>query len=85
MDQDKKIRVLVAKPDWTDMTRGQSDRLRAAGRGFRVVYTGLRQTPEMIANAPSRRTWTSSAEHPLRRPPEPDERVPRTSIQGSGR
>jgi methylmalonyl-CoA mutase C-terminal domain/subunit len=52
MDQDKKIRVLVAKPGLDGHDRGAkvvAYGLRDAG--FEVVYTGLRQTPEMIANA----------------------------------
>ena len=49
---DKKIRVLVAKPGLDGHDRGAkvvAYGLRDAG--FEVVYTGLRQTPEMIANA----------------------------------
>lgn len=52
MNQDKKIRVLVAKPGLDGHDRGAkvvAYGLRDAG--FEVVYTGLRQTPEMIANA----------------------------------
>ena len=52
MDQDKKIRVLVAKPGLDGHDRGAkvvAYGLRDAG--FEVVYTGLRQTPEMIVNA----------------------------------
>ena len=52
MDQDKKIRVLVAKPGLDGHDRGAkvvAYGLRDAG--FEVVYTGLRQTPEMIATA----------------------------------
>ncbi|HSR10763.1 MAG TPA: cobalamin B12-binding domain-containing protein [Thermodesulfobacteriota bacterium] len=49
---EKKIRVLVAKPGLDGHDRGAkvvAYGLRDAG--FEVVYTGLRQTPEMIANA----------------------------------
>src|SRR3972149_5888366 len=52
MAQDKKIRVLVAKPGLDGHDRGAkvvAYGLRDAG--FEVVYTGLRQTPEMITNA----------------------------------
>ncbi len=52
MSVDKKIRVLVAKPGLDGHDRGAkvvAYGLRDAG--FEVVYTGLRQTPEMIANA----------------------------------
>ena len=52
MDQDKKIRILVAKPGLDGHDRGAkvvAFGLRDAG--FEVVYTGLRQTPEMIVNA----------------------------------
>ncbi len=52
MTQEKKIRVLVAKPGLDGHDRGAkvvAYGLRDAG--FEVVYTGLRQTPEMITNA----------------------------------
>jgi methylmalonyl-CoA mutase C-terminal domain/subunit len=52
MNQDKKIRILVAKPGLDGHDRGAkvvAFGLRDAG--FEVVYTGLRQTPEMITNA----------------------------------
>jgi methylmalonyl-CoA mutase C-terminal domain/subunit len=52
MDQDKKVRILVAKPGLDGHDRGAkvvAYGLRDAG--FEVVYTGLRQTPEMIVNA----------------------------------
>jgi methylmalonyl-CoA mutase C-terminal domain/subunit len=52
MNQGKKIRVLVAKPGLDGHDRGAkvvAFGLRDAG--FEVVYTGLRQTPEMIASA----------------------------------
>ena len=48
----RKIRVLVAKPglDWHD--RGAKVVARALrDAGMEVIYTGLRQTPEMIAEA----------------------------------
>lgn len=49
---DKKIRVLVAKAGLDGHDRGAkvvSAMFRDAG--FEVIYTGLRQTPEMIVNA----------------------------------
>jgi methylmalonyl-CoA mutase C-terminal domain/subunit len=52
MEQGKKIRVLIAKPGLDGHDRGAkvvAYGLRDAG--FEVVYTGLRQTPEMIVNA----------------------------------
>jgi methylmalonyl-CoA mutase, C-terminal domain len=52
MAEDKKIRILVAKPGLDGHDRGAkvvAYGLRDAG--FEVVYTGLRQTPEMIVNA----------------------------------
>jgi methylmalonyl-CoA mutase C-terminal domain/subunit len=52
MNQKRKIRVLVAKPGLDGHDRGAkvvAYGLRDAG--FEVVYTGLRQTPEMIVNA----------------------------------
>ena len=49
---DRKIRVLVAKPGLDGHDRG-AQVIASAFRdaGFEVVYTGLHQTPEMIANA----------------------------------
>ncbi len=49
---DRKIRVLVAKPGLDGHDRGAkviASSFRDAG--FEVIYTGLHQTPEMIANA----------------------------------
>ncbi len=49
---DKKIRVLVAKPGLDGHDRGAKVIARALrDAGMEVVYTGLRQTPEMIVNA----------------------------------
>ena len=46
------IRVLVAKPGLDGHDRGAKVVARALrDAGFEVVYTGLHQTPEMIANA----------------------------------
>jgi methylmalonyl-CoA mutase, C-terminal domain len=49
---DRKIRVLVAKPGLDGHDRGAKV-IASAFRdaGFEVVYTGLHQTPEMIVNA----------------------------------
>ena len=47
-----KIRVLVAKPGLDGHDRGAKVIARALrDAGMEVVYTGLRQTPEMIAEA----------------------------------
>src|SRR5512136_986415 len=49
---DKKIRVLVAKPGLDGHDRGAKVIARALrDAGMEVVYTGLRQTPEMIVEA----------------------------------
>jgi methylmalonyl-CoA mutase, C-terminal domain len=51
-DSDRKIRVLVAKPGLDGHDRGAKVIARALrDAGMEVVYTGLRQTPEMIAEA----------------------------------
>ena len=48
----EKIRVLVAKPGLDGHDRGAKVVARALrDAGFEVVYTGLRQTPEGIAEA----------------------------------
>ena len=47
-----KIRVLVAKPGLDGHDRGAKVIARALrDAGMEVIYTGLRQTPEMIAEA----------------------------------
>lgn len=49
---DRKIRVLVAKPGLDGHDRGAKVIARALrDAGMEVIYTGLRQTPEMIAEA----------------------------------
>ncbi len=49
---DKKIRVLIAKPGLDGHDRGAKVIARALrDAGLEVIYTGLRQTPEMIAEA----------------------------------
>jgi methylmalonyl-CoA mutase C-terminal domain/subunit len=49
---EKKIRVLIAKPGLDGHDRGAKIIARALlDAGMEVIYTGLRQTPEMIATA----------------------------------
>src|SRR5918992_4434062 len=46
------IRVLIAKPGLDGHDRGAKVLARGLrDEGFEVIYTGLRQTPEMIADA----------------------------------
>lgn len=48
----RKVRILVAKPGLDGHDRGAKIIARALrDSGFEVIYTGLHQTPEMIANA----------------------------------
>jgi len=48
----RKIRVLIAKPGLDGHDRGAKVIARALrDAGMEVIYTGLRQTPEMIATA----------------------------------
>ncbi len=48
----RKVRILVAKPGLDGHDRGAKVVARALrDAGFEVVYTGLHQTPEMIATA----------------------------------
>ena len=52
MPTDKKIRVLVAKPGLDGHDRGAKVIARALrDAGMEVIYTGLRQTPEMVVTA----------------------------------
>ena len=52
MTQERKIRVLVAKPGLDGHDRGAKVVARALrDAGMEVIYTGIRQTPEMIAEA----------------------------------
>jgi methylmalonyl-CoA mutase C-terminal domain/subunit len=52
MAAERKIRVLVAKPGLDGHDRGAKVIARALrDAGMEVIYTGLRQTPEMIASA----------------------------------
>jgi methylmalonyl-CoA mutase C-terminal domain/subunit len=54
MVDEKKIRVLVAKPGLDGHDRGAKVVARALrDYGMEVIYTGLRQTPEMIAQSAS--------------------------------
>ena len=47
-----RVRILIAKPGLDGHDRGAKVVARALrDAGFEVVYTGLHQTPEMIANA----------------------------------
>ncbi len=51
-DAPRKLRILVAKPGLDGHDRGAKVVARAlADAGYEVVYTGLHQTPEMIAAA----------------------------------
>ena len=51
-DEKRKIRILVAKPGLDGHDRGAKIVVRAlADAGYEVIYTGLHQTPEMIAAA----------------------------------
>ena len=52
MSDERKIRVLVAKPGLDGHDRGAKV-IAASFRdaGFEVIYTGLHQTPEMIVSA----------------------------------
>jgi methylmalonyl-CoA mutase, C-terminal domain len=51
-DSPRKLRILVAKPGLDGHDRGAKVVARAlADAGYEVVYTGLHQTPEMIAAA----------------------------------
>jgi len=49
---DRKIRILIGKPGLDGHDRGAKYIARALrDAGMEVVYTGIRQTPEAIANA----------------------------------
>jgi methylmalonyl-CoA mutase C-terminal domain/subunit len=52
MNDERKIRVLVAKPGLDGHDRGAKVVARALrDAGMEVIYTGISQTPEMIAEA----------------------------------
>jgi len=49
---ERKVRVLVAKPGLDGHDRGAKVIARALrDAGYEVIYTGIRQTPQMIAEA----------------------------------
>jgi methylmalonyl-CoA mutase C-terminal domain/subunit len=51
-ESERKIRVIVAKPGLDGHDRGAKVVARALrDAGMEVIYTGLRQTPEMVAEA----------------------------------
>ena len=52
MSEEKKVRIIVAKPGLDGHDRGAKVVARALrDAGFEVIYTGLHQTPEMIVEA----------------------------------
>ena len=52
VEGNRPVRILVAKPGLDGHDRGAKVMARAfRDAGFEVIYTGLFQTPEMIANA----------------------------------
>lgn len=52
MTDKRPIRVLIAKPGLDGHDRGAKVLARGLrDEGFEVIYTGLRQTPEMVADA----------------------------------
>ncbi len=52
VEEARKVRILVAKPGLDGHDRGAKVVARALrDAGFEVIYTGLHQTPDMIANA----------------------------------
>jgi methylmalonyl-CoA mutase C-terminal domain/subunit len=52
MNQDKRIRILIAKPGLDGHDRGAKVIARALrDSGMEVIYTGIRQTPEQIVDA----------------------------------
>jgi methylmalonyl-CoA mutase, C-terminal domain len=52
MTTERKIRILIAKPGLDGHDRGAKVVARAfRDAGMEVIYTGLRQTPEMIASS----------------------------------
>ncbi len=52
MSNERRTRILIAKPGLDGHDRGAKVIARAfRDAGFEVIYTGLRQTPEMIVNA----------------------------------
>lgn len=52
MEQERKPRILIAKPGLDGHDRGAKVVARALrDAGMEVIYTGLRQTPEMVVEA----------------------------------
>src|SRR5579872_2273167 len=52
MPEERKLRVLIAKPGLDGHDRGAKIVARALrDAGMEVIYTGIRQTPQMIAEA----------------------------------
>ena len=52
MDDNPKLRVLIGKPGLDGHDRGAKVLARGLrDEGFEVIYTGLRQTPEMVVSA----------------------------------
>src|SRR6058998_3949978 len=52
MTRERKIKIIIAKPGLDGHDRGAKVIARALrDAGFEVIYTGIRQTPEMIAEA----------------------------------
>ncbi len=50
MSQERKLKIIIAKPGLDGHDRGAKVVARALrDAGFEVVYTGIRQTPEMVA------------------------------------
>ena len=50
MTQERKLKIIIAKPGLDGHDRGAKVVARALrDAGFEVVYTGIRQTPDMIA------------------------------------
>jgi methylmalonyl-CoA mutase C-terminal domain/subunit len=50
MSEERKLKIIIAKPGLDGHDRGAKVVARALrDAGFEVVYTGIRQTPEMIA------------------------------------
>lgn len=67
------VRVLVAKPGLDGHDRGAKVVARALrDAGMEVIYTGIRQTPQMIAEAALQEDVdVVGLKHPLRSPPGP--------------
>src|SRR3970040_23751 len=52
MTQERKLKIIIAKPGLDGHDRGAKVVARALrDAGYEVIYTGIRQTPEMIAEA----------------------------------